>query len=82
MWLLVAEDQLRYFVRHNQHQRATFNSSRVALKSWNILPQIDSKLMRPHIFEFHTSIYVNVWLVYGQKAETLQSYHGHSMDKT
>ena len=82
MWLLITEDQLRCFGRHNQHRKATFNSSHVALKSWNVLPQIDLKLMRLSIFKFSTIICVNAWLVQGQKAETVQIYHGHSMDKT
>ena len=38
--------------------------------------------MRLSIFEFRTAICVNIWLVYGQKAKTVQIYHGHSMEKT
>ena len=63
MWSLVTEDQLRCFVRRNQNQEPTFKSSRVAIKSWNTLQQIDSILMRMCIFEFFTSICANVWLV-------------------
>ena len=62
MWSLVTEDQLRCFVRHNQQRKATFNSSRVALKSYNRLPQIDPKVMRLSIFKFRTAICVNVQL--------------------
>ena len=54
MWLLVIEDQLRCFVRHNQHPKAIIKSSRIAQKSWNTLPQICSNLMRMSIFKFHT----------------------------
>ena len=80
--LITIEDRLRCFVRHNQHQKSTFKSSRVAIKSSNILHQIDPRLMRLSIFEFRTAICVNIWLVYGQKAKTVQIYHGHSMEKT
>ena len=82
IWLLVTKDRLRCFVRHNQHQKSTFKSSRVAIKSSDILHQIDPRLMRLSIFEFRTAICVNIWLVYGQKAKTVQIYHGHSMEKT
>ena len=70
IWLLVTKDRLRCFVRHNQHQKSTFKSSRVAIKSSDILHQIDPRLMRLSIFEFRTAICVNIWLVYGQKAKT------------
>ena len=80
MWYLVTEDQLRYFGRHNQNQKVTFKSSRPALKTWNILRHIGFKLMRLYSFEFSTVICMNVWLVYGQKAETVRIYHGNSMD--
>ena len=81
MLLLVSEDQLRCFVMQNQQQKATFNSSHVALKSYNRLPRIDPKVMRMLIFKFRTAICVNVRLVKGQKAEILRIYHGHSMEK-
>ena len=82
MWYLVTEDQLRCFGRHNQNQKFTFKSSRPALKIWNILRHIGFKLMRLYSFEFSIVICVNVWLVYGQKGETVRIYHGHSMEKT
>ena len=82
MWYLVTEDQLRCFGRHNQNQKFTFKSSRPALKIWNILRHIGFKLMRLYSFEFSIVICVNVWLVYGQKAETVRIYHGNSMDIT
>ena len=82
MWYLVTEDQLRCFGRHNQNQKFTFKSSRPALKIWNILRHIGFKLMRLYSFEFLIVICVNVWLVYGQKAETVRIYHGNSMDIT
>ena len=80
--ILVTEDQLRCFGRHNQNQKFTFKSSRPALKIWNILRHIGFKLMRLYSFEFLIVICVNVWLVYGQKAETVRIYHGNSMDIT
>ena len=46
MCLLVAENQLRCFVRHNQHQKTTLELSCAALKSWNILQLIHLKLTR------------------------------------
>ena len=46
MCLLVAENQLRCFVRHNQRQKTTLTSSCAALKSWNILQLIHLKLTR------------------------------------
>ena len=81
-WLLLIEDRLRCFGRHNQRQKATFNSSHVGLKNCNVLLQLDPMLMGLCPFEFRTAIYANVWLVKGQKAEIGKLYHGHSMDKT
>ena len=61
MCLLVTEDQLRCFMRHNQHQKNTSKSLYVALKSWDMLNHIDSKVIRLHYFEFRFSIYEKVW---------------------
>ena len=60
MCLLVAENQLRCFVRHNQRQKTTLTSSCAALKSWNILQLIHLKLTRQHSFRFRIFIWVNI----------------------
>ena len=81
MWVLVTKDQLRCFARHDHHKKATFKSSCIAPKNWNTLHQVNTKLMRLYTFEFRTAICMNVWLVKGRKAKTVQIYHGHSMEK-
>ena len=82
MWVLVTKDQLRCFARHDHHKKATFKSSCIAPKNWNTLHQVNTKLMRLYTFEFRTAICMNVWLVKGRKAKTVQIYHGHSIGKT
>ena len=80
MWFLVTEDQLRCFVRHNQDQKPTFKSSRIALKSWNIFPQLDLKLIHLCIFEFHNAICENVWLSKSRNRPNLPSYHNNNIN--
>ena len=38
--------------------------------------------MRLHILEFRNVIWIDVWLVEGEKAETRQMHHRHSIDET
>ena len=72
------EDQL-CFVRHNQDQKPTFKSSRIALKSWNIFPQIDLKLIHLCILNF-TMLFVRTYIFKKRNRPNLPSYHNNNIN--
>ena len=54
-WLLVTEDQLRFFVRQSRRQKDTFKSSRDALKSCDAVHKIYRKLARLYFLHLRMS---------------------------